>query len=856
MKRSRKWLAGSVTAFALVAAIDFGVSMLVGSRKISRLLTADLQASFGRPVQVAHYAFSLWEGPAIEADSVVIREDPRFGNEYFLRAGEIDASLRWGSLLRGRVEFGSFSLSNASLNIVTAGGQWNLADWLPRPSSSPAAGSSRARRLYRIDIDNGRINFKRGTVKLPFALIGVNGSVDETSPGRWSISLAAQPLRAAVTLQDAGTLLLEGQVGGTSARLRPANLHLLWQDASLSDVLRLLFGYDYGVRGRQDLDLLASSSGQQWRFELDVRESGVHRWVLAAEPINPGLNVRLAGAWSPGEGNLTLASGKIQGPASSIALTGGLNWPVANLEGSGDAAHGPRLHLRLATDGVSARDLLSWYRSFHQSIPASLRAAGWLEGSAEIGGWPPRIEQASIETAAIRAQGGVLAKPVELGPANLRMSAKDATIAISDLDFGHGIARFQVKGKAAHGRRWSYRLEATGSSAQVGGLVSAIKALGVQTPSYWSEFTGGASFRVDWSGTIPSTTQTAQAAIDFHNVVWQEPSLPAHVRLDSAHIQATGNQLRFDVRSAQALGATWHGWLERQLPSGPWQFDLAANGLDGRTLLARLRPQEQRPSLLERIFGFGHAAGSPPLWPASLNASGTLEIGRLLVSRLSLGAVRGRMTIHNGSLEFSPVRAFFYGGGVQGSFFFSVEHGVPVWRLGARVSEVNLARLSRAYSPGGKNRFSGLASGNLQLSARLATARSWVDSLQGDGRISIRNARDAGTDWLSTLEAGHLVSGRSAFQACSAQIRLAAGKLTLQKLSAVSRRGRLEATGGIDLTRGGTLSVQARYFPFNAFAPRRTGLAARTYQVTGNSTNPLIRMTPPAVASKVSVPSR
>lgn len=857
MTRFRKWLVWAGSAFALLVALNFGVSMIVGSRKVSRLLTADLESSFGRPVEVGHFGFSLWNGPQIEADSVTVGDDPRFGNEYFLRAGQLSASLRLGSLLLGRVNFGSFSFSGASLNVVTVHGQWNLADWLPAPStSSSPKGPSRAKRLYRIDINNSRINFKRGIVKLPFALIDVNGSVNETSPGRWSISLAAQPLRAAVTLQDAGTIQLDGEVGGTSARLRPARLHLRWDDASIADVLRLFFGYDYGVRGRQDLNLLASSTGKGWRFQLDGRDSGLHSWALAAETENPYVNVRLEGIWFPGEGTLKLARGEISGPRSSISLTGGLDWPVANPASGKPAAQVPRLQLHLSSKGVAARDLLAWYRSFHEAIPTRLRAGGLLRGTASIGGWPPRVEQASIEAIGMNASGGALTKPVKLGVGTLHVSERGATLSLSNLNFGSKVGRFQITGRARHLRRWDYRLEATGSSGQVGHLVGAVQALGIRVPAYWSEFSGGAAIKVDWTGTVPSSQRTVVASIDLKNAIWREPSLPARVRLENARLEATGTQLRLDIRSARALGASWHGWLERRKATGAWQFTLEGNSLNGQTLLARLRPQPQRPSLLERIFGFGHAAGSPPLWPASLDASGTIRLGRLSMVPLDLNDVRGRIVIHQGTLEFSPAQARFYGGGVRGTFFFAVEKGVPVWRLRTQVSAVNLAALSRAYGRTDRNRFSGWASGNLDLAARVPTIPSWIDSLRGQAQLSILDARDAGINWLSTLEAGHAVSGRSAFRRCSVQIQLAAGKLTLQNLSALSGRGRLEATGGIDLSHGGALSVHARYFPVAGFAPGRTKLEERTYEVTGSSSKPFIRFMPSSAESKDPSPSR
>jgi AsmA-like C-terminal region len=854
MTRFRRWLAGFAVALLLLGAADFAVSLLVGSRRVGRLLTARLEASFGRPVQVGRYRFSVWDGPGIEADSVVVGEDPRFGHEYFLRAGQLSATLRWGSLLRGRVEFGSFSLSDASLNIVTSGGEWNLAHWLPPHSTDPAGERSGAPRLYRIDVSDGRINFKRGVVKLPFALVDVNGTVDETAPGRWSLSLEADPMRAAVTLQNAGTLHVTGQVGGTSTRLRPASLDLSWQDASVSDVLRLVFGFDHGIRGRQDLDLRASSTGKLWQFHLAARASGLHRWDFVAQPANPAVNVHLDGSWSPGEGKLTLARGDIQAPSSSIALSGGLSWPVASLEDTGAAPASPKFQLLLATKGIGVQDLLSWYRSFHRTVPASLRAVGWLDGTAEIDGWPLRVRNAAIEAAGLRAHGGALSEPVELGSAKLSVAEGNAALSVSDLDFGPRIGRFQLTGRARRGRRWDYRIAAAGSSGQVENLVGAIEALGVRTPAYWKQFSGGAAIKIDWSGTIPFSRQTVQASLDLHDAIWHEPSLPAQVRLENAHVDAANDRLRFDIRSAQALGASWRGWLERGNPSKTWQFALAANGLDAQTLLARFRPQERHPSLIERIFGFGHAAGSPPLWPASLDASGTLALNRFSMAPLDLDGLRGRVAIRNGRLELSSARARFYGGRVRGSLVLSFENGVPVWRLETRLNGVDLSRLSSAFG-NGEGRFSGTAGGELQISARGSTARALLDSLQGQADISARNMRDRGINWLATFETGHVVRGSSEFHQCSTQFRLAAGKLTVQGLSAVSLRGRLEATGAIDLAHGGTLAVDASYFPFTGFASRGAALEARNFQVTGDSSDPFVRFLPQPIASKVP-PSR
>ncbi|HZV59672.1 MAG TPA: hypothetical protein VFF42_04975, partial [Candidatus Eremiobacteraceae bacterium] len=63
-----------------------------------RFLIAHLEASFGRPVEVGRFDFSLLDGVRLEANSVTISEDPRFGHEYFLRADTLGAGLRWSAL--------------------------------------------------------------------------------------------------------------------------------------------------------------------------------------------------------------------------------------------------------------------------------------------------------------------------------------------------------------------------------------------------------------------------------------------------------------------------------------------------------------------------------------------------------------------------------------------------------------------------------------------------------------------------------------------------------------------------------------------------------------------------------------
>src|SRR5271166_6403006 len=142
--RKRRWL-GLAFAAAILLLAKTGVSGALEHGWARRTLLARLAASFGRPVDVGRFQMSLLSGLRLEADSVSVAEDPRFGQEYFLRAQQLTAGLRWTALLRGRIEFGVVSLSQPSLNLVRLpDGSWNIESWLP-PASQPLPSSAAAR---------------------------------------------------------------------------------------------------------------------------------------------------------------------------------------------------------------------------------------------------------------------------------------------------------------------------------------------------------------------------------------------------------------------------------------------------------------------------------------------------------------------------------------------------------------------------------------------------------------------------------------------------------------------------------------------------------------------------------------
>src|SRR5689334_19720013 len=232
----KKWRKQAIAIVAFVIALQIGVSFLAHTHRVHAYLVIRLERAFGRNVEVESFDARILPSPQLSANNVTVGEDPAFGHEYFLRAEQLSAGLRLRGLLRGHFEFGTMLLAKPNLILVrNQEGRWNLERWLPPAKSDvpqpprsygPSSPIAPVNRLEKIEFDEGRINFKTGDDKLPFAFTSVSGSVEQISSGRWQLRLEAQPWRSGVSLQSTGTIKVQGDVAGTSARLQPAEISL------------------------------------------------------------------------------------------------------------------------------------------------------------------------------------------------------------------------------------------------------------------------------------------------------------------------------------------------------------------------------------------------------------------------------------------------------------------------------------------------------------------------------------------------------------------------------------------------------------------------------------------------------
>ena len=813
-RRRRFWLRAAAVAVLFVWALQTGISFAFQHSRFRAVLDERLGLAFGRPVHVGQYSFSLWQGPRLEADSISVEEDPRFGYEYFLRADSLAVRLRWQALLRGRIELGTLSFDRPSLNLVrNSDGQWNIEAWLPRPArniedSGPV--TMRRPRLRRIEVDSGRVNFKRGAEKLPFAFVDVSGLLEETGGGRWRVQLDAEPFRAATALQRAGLLHVQGFLGGTSSRLRPADLELSWHEASLSDVLRLAYGYDHGVRGDLSVVLRARTEGAPWDLQGRLELSRIHGWDLASRADNPELNFQASARWLPEESRIEMADGLMETPASNLRASGILDWNVPE-----HSAAKTDTRIQLRSSGVQLSDLMAWVRAFRPGLAENLAATGQLGVNVVLDGWPPRVETGRLTTEGVSFASARSTVNAHVGIATIDLAPKRLHLLPAVVSLQGISSAVHVEAIVDEGGAWKTSLSAAGQTSNIRDALDTAALFGFRLPAGW-RLAGPARFDLRWQGQpLPSFSQTL-GSIETTDLSVRTPFLNEPITQIRGRLESTANQRRLVITSAEGFGTRWSGVVsrDRDAAQNDWQFSLKTDRLSLAEVSAWLDPR-RRESLLERVLPFfGDSTSTAPVLPG-VSGKGQLEIGQLNLGSVALGRFRASAVIDGRRIELADANAEFSGGNVEGSLRAELM-AKPSYMVRAKFSRVNLAALT-ATQPGLAGEFSGTASGEITFETSGIGRASLLRALECRGRGSIENARLAGVDLPASLEQTQIQSGDTLFSRAAGQFTCDNQQVQFSDLHLEDFSENFAASGTVDFARA--LDLRVRMLPAGANDP-------------------------------------
>ncbi len=901
----RKWLRLAIVVLALVVAAQVAIGAVVHITRVHEYLTAQLERAFGRQVEVRQFDAQVFPSLRLDADGVTVGEDPAFGNEYFLRAEKLSAGLRWKGLLRGHFEFGALLLTRPSLTLVRNGqGRWNLEDWLP-PAKIGGPGAPRiygppsatgvANHLQKIEFDDGRVNFKLGQDKKPFAFIGVTGSVEQISAGRWELQLEAQPWRSGVALQSAGVLYVRGDVAGTSARLQPAHFAIHWTQVSLADLLRLFRGQDYGVRGSFALDAEAQSaapadgtpsataatnsvgasglsdpslnqtSPSDWTFSVQARAASIHRWDLTERADNPRVSVKFNG-----RGNI--ASRSLD--ATEMVL----ETPGSNLRGTVHFAGGvPAVQVDSA--GIQAGDLLAWWRAFEPGVDEKLTVEQYLTGSATVRGWPPRIENLAFSSDGGAARVPGIAEPVWIGavrggrereklvmePVRLQLGGDRAAVVLAarrrvGVPLHNAGDLTASQDFAAH----EGGMEIEAQADQIATVLRAAAAVGRPINHGW-DLDGHAlgTVRWDWyrkrgerwSGKIVlSRAQLAVAGLNQQLQVGNAACVWEHGKRSVL------------LGAVDGFGTTWSGAIRESLDASGdtqarWNFSLHGALLNAADIDRWVGPRA-RPgwlqSLLSSLGGSSSEAStsatakadsSPEASSGNLvipggvsasellrrvDAEGDLSLDGLTVEKLNFEKVHVAGRLSGLQLEASDITAQWAGGKVRGSLsakFFPR----PVYDLTAQLDSANLAQLP--VMPNVSERWSGLASGKVRLTTEGVGRVEVLQALTGQGTISLHNVEFRGWDVGASVADGAAHAGVSRWASGSGTFSLRNQKLFLGNLRLDAEKQTIFVNGSVDFAREAELLINS----VDGERPAtHATLFGRTLRVRGSLDAPLV----------------
>lgn len=870
VNRLRKWWKPGLLVLLTIIAMQLGASLIVRTTRAKAFLTRQLEISFGRAVNVREYSASLFPRPQLDAYGITVNEDPSFGHEYFLRADRLSAGLRWVGLLSGRFELGTLELERPSLILARSqDGRWNLERWLPAATLAARLGASEANplvqatpahHLQKININDGRANFKLSDDKTSFAFIQVEGSVEQTAPGRWRLDLEAQPWRSGVPLQLAGTVKVHGNVAGTSTRLQPARLQVSWEKSSLADVFRLLGGSDFGVRGLFAGEASAESGAApssgvkdavpgDWFFSVQVRASGIHRWDLTERDDNPRVGVRINGRWNPGAGSVHADEVIVETPHSNLR-------GIASLK----SVAGSSLQVRVDSAGLQASDLLEWYRAFRPGVAEGIRANQYFTGGARITGWPLVFNEvafsspggrwtvpgfaAPFEARAIR--GGIQKRKLVIEPLTVNIPAistpravgKESSISVAggsiDVSLFHDFAA-QAGG-----------IRIASQAARIENIVGVAEAFGRRLQNGW-ELRGkvAADLHWDWSA---DATPAWNGRAEVTQATLQVAGLNQPVELENLRAEWRTARRKFTLGEVAAFGANWSGTIEQtgaaandigdtEVPS--WTFQLYADHLDAAELDRWIGPRA-RPGWLQRLLPAGLGGAPPPAPPSVLlqriRADGELRVDELAIEKIKLKQFTAHAKLRALRLGLRDVSARWSGGEVSGTAeaAFSAK---PRYEINAGLDRIAIAQTP--WLAPLSDRLAGTASGRVEIHAEGIGRAALIESLAGKGELRLANVELRGWDIAATMALGEWRIGNSRWTAGAGTFHVSDGGFDLNSLRLTSSSGEFLLKGSVSFSEDADMTAESHAATGRKTVPQST---VRFLQISGPLSGPRVSL--------------
>ncbi len=834
--RSKRGLAALLGVLLLVL---FVIRPSVG--RLRTRIARSISISLGRRVEISSASLRFLPQPGFDLENFVVYDDPAFSPEPLLSSGEVTASLRITSLLRGRLEISTLSLSEPSLNLVRGNGaHWNLESLLERTAQASVAPTAKSASETRpafpyIEASGGRINFKFGMEKKQFALMDADFALFQDSENSWGMRLKARPVRTDSNFSDTGLLKINGSwQRAQPLHKTPLRFNMQWDRAQLGQASKLIYGSDRGWRG--DMSLSAEVVGTPDNLSVLTQASveDFRRYdILAGSPLR--LRAQCGGNYN--STSQTLSNIICQAPIGDGAIT---------LHGILSASTAPVYRLSVFAQDVPLQSLIDLAHHSKKDIPSDLLAVGTLDGTIRIqreeAADNASVWEGSGETSEFRLASQIA--PSQLSLPKIRFTVSSNRLNVDDQKKPRHTKHERVQ-TAPAGEELETRLEVSPFPVDLGGSVPAIVAGWFSHSGYSLTVDGDAQLQQllrasrvigipapqpDADGRVKLALQITDSWAGFkapkvtgnaelHSVRAKVRGLNAPLEITAAKIFLDKDNVNVQSLTALAAGATWHGSLILPRPCGlmgtcPIQMDLQADEIGTDKLAKLLDPQYAKGPWYRFLM-----ASQKNSYLLSLRATGQIAADRIFVHKLPGTHCSTSFNLDRGKLELTNLRGTVFGGTHSGDWTLDFNVRPPSYIGAGSFQHLALSQLASATHD---NWISGTATATYH-----ATTSGWnADELfsSATGILQIE-ARDGFMPHIvSTNFTGPL------------QIRHFEGNLVLGHKEFDFGQARLETNGGTYQV-SGTASLD-RVLNLNLVRSGSRGL-----NITGTVSTPIVSVT-------------
>jgi hypothetical protein len=828
-----------------------------GVSRLKARIANSISSAVARRVEIGSVHLRFLPRPGFDLENMVIYEDPAFGAEPMLRAPEVTALVRLTSLLRGRLDIARLKLTEPSLNLVRRGdGRWNWEGLLERAAHTPLAPTAKSKAEARpgfpyIEASSGRINFKAGQEKKPYALLNADFALWQESENAWGVRLTAEPLRTDMSLSDAGLLRLNGTWRrAASLRETPLQFSLEWDRAQLGQLTKLISGNDKGWRGEVRLDATLSGTPGAMPVVVDTSIQDFHRYdISSSEGLR--LTARCDGKYSSAEGMM-----------HEIFCSAPVGDGLITLRGDAGLTGMQRANLSLNIEEVPVSAVAELARRAKKDLPADIVATGSVQGNFEVkeGASPRGPEfQGDGEVIGLRLQSASNKVDVAAGSVPFFLTSDDTDAsdtarnkfsrwqrgptvspAPGELHIEYGpftvaLGRpipAQVRGWVG---RSGFGMVVRGDG-EVARTLRVASLLGLPAVKTTAEGVAQMELRIagSWAGSIsgassgfsvPEVTGTAE----LRNVRTIVRGVNGPVEISSAELQLAHNEVRVEKLSATAADAHWTGSVA--LPRGCGvpgvclvRFNLNTEEIELSKLSAWMGSQPGQRRWYQALTS---AEPTAPSFLGNLRASGKVSAGHLRIRNLVVDRASALLALEHGKLKISELQADLLGGKHRGDWEADFTAASPVYTGNGTLKGISLGEVAEAmHDPW----ISGTAEGTYQLTASGTDSAAFWQSAEGTLQFDVRDGTLLHISLASDEGPLRVVHWQSS-------ARLSGGEIEIEKGQLVAPAGAYEIGGNASLGRVLDLKLTRG----TDVKPVRAG--SLVYSITGTVAEPRIGVT-------------